>query len=310
MAGTERSLREVTFKGWPAFALTQGPLALHVVPSIGGRLMGIGFEGEELCFVHPALEGRRDDGDAATWAGLCADWSFPLWGGGKTWLAPESAWPGGAPHRDLDSGAWSVLSQWCDEHSMGIELQSAVCRDSGLQLRRRLGLPHHGAHWRIEHVAVNRGHAAWTGGLWDVLMLKRPGRVSVALADERAPRWQTALRALPGQPAVDDLMRAGVLIAQADHIDIACEQPGAFKLGFDSAAGEVRADIPTVAGTVRYQRRALLPRAAQYAHGHPLEVFNAPALAYFEIESHSPEITLHPGERTAFVVEESVQRLS
>ena len=310
MSSSERSLREATFMGWPAFALTQGALVLHVVPSVGGRLMGIALGGDELCFINPALHGRHDTGDAATWAQLGGDWTFPLWGGGKTWLAPESAWPGNVPHRDLDSGAWAVLEHWCDDASMGVDLQSPVCRDSGLQLRRHLSLPRHGAHWRIEHEAVNRGTAAWTGGLWDVLMLKRPARVSVALADELAPRWPSAVRALPGLPSLDDLMRRGVLRARADRIDIACEQPGVFKLGFDSAAGEVRADLRVATGLVRYQRRAPLPRTARYAHGHPLEVFNAPALPYFEIESHSPAITLPPGERTAFAVEESVQRLT
>lgn len=304
MSTTERSLREVAFRGWPAFALTQGPLVLHVVPSVGGRLMGIAFEGEELCFIHPSLQGRRDTGDAANWAELCVDWAFPLWGGGKTWLAPESAWPGGSPHRDLDSGAWTVQSHWCDEHSMGIELHSAVCRDSGLQLSRRLSLPRHGALWRIEHAAVNRGTAAWTGGLWDVLMLTRPARVSVLRTGD------ADVHALPGQPAVDALTRSGLLHAQPDRFDIACDQPGAFKLGVDSPTGEVRADLPLAQGSLRYLRRAMQPAGARHAHGHPLEVYNAPVLPYFEIESHSPAVTLQPGERTAFVVEESVQRLS
>ena len=303
MPDTERTLREATFRGWPAFALAQGPLALHVVPSVGGRLMGMAFEGEELCFIHPALEGRHDDGDAETWATLCADWAFPLWGGGKTWLAPESAWPGGAPHRDLDSGAWTVQAHWLDEHSMGIELQSPVCGASGLQLRRRLSLPRHGALWRIEHSAVNRGTTAWTGGLWDVLMLKRPARVS-ALRTGAA-----AVHALPGLPTVDALIHGGLLREQPDRFEIACDQPGAFKLGVDSPTGEVRADLPLARGSVRYLRRAMQPPGAQHAHGHPLEVYNAPVLPYFEIESHSPAVTLQPGERTAFVVEESVQRL-
>jgi hypothetical protein len=103
------------------------------------------------------------------------------------------------------------------------------------------------------------------------------------------PRWPSAIHSLPGLPRPDGLMRHGVLRAQADRVDIACDHPGAFTLGSDSAAGEVR--------------------TAGAAHGHPLEVFNAPALPCFEIESHSAAITLPPGERTAFTVEESVQRL-
>jgi hypothetical protein len=38
-------------------------------------------------------------------------------------------------------------------------------------------------------------------------------------------------------------------------------------------------------------------------------VFNAPALPYFEIESHSPATRLQPGEHMRFVIDEAVQRL-
>ncbi len=56
------------------------------------------------------------------WPALCGEWRFPLLGGGKTWIAPESDWPAGAPHRDLDSLPWQVLDTWCDAHSMGIKV--------------------------------------------------------------------------------------------------------------------------------------------------------------------------------------------
>jgi len=324
-----RALRETTFMGWPAFALEQAGLSLHVVPSIGGRLMGIALEGDELCFVNPLLRGRHARGDtnedtsddvndgandtanhdASTWADLCGAWAFPLWGGGKTWLAPESAWPGGAPHRDLDSGAWAVTHTWFDDHGMGIHLQSPLCRDSGLQLQRRLSLPGDGTAWRIEHSVHNRGRAAWHGGLWDVLMLRRPARVSVSLPAAHAAHWPAAVCCLPGKGSVAALCRSGVLMPERDRIEIVCAEAGEFKLGFDSDSGAVQAELPGASGALRYQRRSALPAAARYAHGHPLEVFNAPALPYFEIESHSPATTLQPGEHMRFVIDEAVFRL-
>jgi hypothetical protein len=312
MTTATRRLHETRFMGWPAFALQQGALTLQVVPSVGGRLMGIAFAGQECCFVNPALQGRHASDDAASWAALCGDWDFPLWGGGKTWLAPEAAWPGGAPHRDLDSGVWAVTESWFTDVDMGLTLQSPVCRDSGLQLRRRISMAAGGAgaQWRVEHEVRNCGVSPRRCGLWDVLMLKRPAQVSVALPKALAPQWRSAVETLPGMGTVDALLRDGVLRPSAGHIDIACTEPGMFKCGFDSDAGEIHADLPMPGGVLRYRRRSAVPAGAVFAHGHPLEVYNAPTLPYFEIESHSPAVTLQPGERAAFLVEEAVQRLT
>jgi hypothetical protein len=305
-----RGLRETDFMGWPALALQQGALALHVVPAVGGRLMGIAFDDEELCFVNPALHGRLASDDAGTWSALCGDWDFPLWGGGKTWLAPESAWPGGAPHRDLDSGVWTLTERWIDDTEMGVALRSPVCRDSGLQLHRRIRLSARGPQWQVEQTVRNCSDGPRRCGLWDVLMLRRPAQVFVALPKLRRTDWRSAVRTLPGKGTVDALLRDGVLHHSGDCVDIACTQPGMFKCGFDSDAGEIGADLPVAGGTLRYSRRSAVPAGARYAHGHPLEVYNAPALPYFEIESHSPAVTLQPGECAAFRVEEAVQRLS
>jgi hypothetical protein len=43
-----------------------------------------------------------------------------------------------------------------------------------------------------------------------------------------------------------------------------------------------------------------------YAHGMPLEVFNAPVLEYFEVETHSPLRTLGAGEILRFAVREAL----
>ena len=141
MHSATRGLRDSSFQSWPAYTLQQDDLVLQVVPSVGGRLMGMALAGQELCFTHLDLRGKSFDGDLRQWDALCAGWSFPLWGGGKTWIAPQSAWPDDAPHRDLDSLAWTVLGHWCDPQSMGIEVQSLVCAITGLQLSRRLVLP-------------------------------------------------------------------------------------------------------------------------------------------------------------------------
>ena len=202
-----RSLTQENFKGWHAYALRQGHLALHIVPQVGGRLMGITFNGFELCFVHPQLQGRTFDGSEQAWSTLCTDWPFPLWGGGKTWIAPESDWPDAAPHRDLDSRAWEVVETWCTDAEMGIALSSPICTRSKLQLGRRLSLSSQGPQWTVEHVLTNHGTTPVRCGIWDVLMLCQPGGVSIALPEPA----HTAVAALPGKPSIADLLQAKIL---------------------------------------------------------------------------------------------------
>lgn len=293
-----RSLTPTRFRGWHAMALHDSGLTLRVVPEVGGRLMSIALHGHELCFIHPQLEGKVYCGQAEQWPALCGDWSFPLWGGGKTWVAPEADWPDGAPHRDLDSLPWTLEDYWIHEESMGVQVRSQVCSRSGLQLSRRIVLPANSTHWTVEHELRNAGAREVTCGLWDVLMLQRPSRVTVPQAPVHA------LHALPGKPPVSALQEAGVVGVAEGGAYIECVAPYEFKCGFHSEDGRIEVqfrDLP-----VRYSRRSAVDAQGLYAHGHPLEVFNAPKLDYFEIETHSLLHTLRPSEGIRYVIHESV----
>ena len=300
-----RSLTQEAFKGWPAWVLRQGPLTLSVVPGVGARLMGIAHGGRELCFTHPDLEGRTFDGDAQQWHALCGEWGFPLWGGGKTWVGPESAWPGGAPQRDLDSLPWQVSSTWCDAHSMGIALQSPVCSASGLQLTRRLTLPARCAsgtwQWTMDHSICNAGRVPVRCGVWDVLMLLRPARVRVPLP---TPCTRPVIAALPGKKSLAALRAQGTLHDSATQAVLHCTQGDEFKCGFASSDGCIEVDFGP--GAPRYTRHSPIDAGLPYAHGLPLEVFNAPVLNYFEVETHSPLHTLQPGEVLRYAVVEAL----
>ena len=303
MTPASRSLSERIFQGWPAYTLQQGDLVLQVVPTVGGRLMGIAFAGQELCFTHPDLRGKTFDGDLRQWDALCAGWSFPLWGGGKTWIAPQSAWPVGAPHRDLDSLPWTLVEHWCDAQSMGIEVQSPVCSLTGLQLRRRLVLPAHTQTWSIEHTLHNAGTQPLRCGLWDVLMLQRPGDVQVMLAAKGSYPGDRIV-ALPDKKACAQLEAQGTLRTEGDVAHIQCHSGDEFKCGFASLDGRVQVDFAQWG--LRYQRHSVTEPQATYAHGLPVEVFNAPALNYFEVETHSPLHTLQTGQTATYTIYESV----
>ena len=298
------TLTREAFRGWPAYVLRRGPLVLRVVPAVGGRLMGIEFAGRELCFIHPELEGKTFTGDAQDWPHLCGEWSFPLWGGGKTWVAPESDWPGQAPHRDLDSGAWQVLALYASDGLCGIALQSPVCRVTGLQITRKLMLEPQGAHWSIEHTLSNQGPKPVRCGIWDVLMLQRPARVSIAFTADA----KQAVIARPGNKSVDQLLEAGQLQITPLAAVLHCDRAEEFKCGFESRNGEVRVDFQEM--PVRYERHSPVMVSQAYAHGKPVEIFNAPGLEYFEVETHSPLQTLLPGQSMLYCIHESVGGVS
>ena len=305
MHATPRSLSQERFKGWSAWVLRQGSLTLCVVPDVGGRLMGMALGGQELCFTHPALEGKTFDGDMRQWPALCGEWGFPLWGGGKTWVSPESDWPAGAPHRDLDSLPWQVLDTWYDGQSMGIDVQSPVCSASGLQLSRRLTLQAHteagASQWTIDHSLRNTRSTPVRCGIWDVLMLLRPARVRVPLPARSAG---PTLAALPGKKPLADLRAQGALQDTAIEAVLHCTQGDDFKCGFASAYGCIEVDFGPNAP--RYTRRSAIDMTLPYAHGLPLEVFNAPVLNYCEVETHSPLRTLEAGKVVRYAVVETL----
>ena len=298
------TLAREDFRGWQAYVLRRGPLVLRVVPAVGGRLMGIEFAGHELCFIHPELEGKTFNGDAQDWPRLCGEWSFPLWGGGKTWVAPESDWPDQAPHRDLDSGAWEVLAQHDSGGLCGIALQSPVCSTTGLQITRKLMLEPQGSQWSIEHTLSNQGPNPVRCGIWDVLMLQRPARVSIALA----PDATQAVIARPGNKSVDQLQQDGQLQISPLTAVLSCDRAEEFKCGFESHDGRVSVDFQAM--PVRYERYSSVNGTQAYAHGKAVEIFNAPGLAYFEVETHSPLQTLLPGQSMRYCIYESVMEIS
>lgn len=297
-------LEASVFHGWPAWTLQRGQLALHIVPAVGGRLMGIQYAGTELCFINPLLLGQLASDDPTDWQRLCGDWSFPLWGGGKTWVAPESSWPDGNPQRDLDSGRYRVLETWCDAVSCGLELESSVCRRSGLQVRRRISMRADAAGWTVEHTLINATEVALRYGIWDVLMLRRPGQVAVALDPARGVL--APCREIAGKGQVADLRQRAIVAIDEHAVTVQCRQAEQYKLGVAGASGAIDVQLDLPEGGFHYWRRADTPAAASYAHGHPVEVFNAPELPYFEVESHSPLATIPASGRIVFTVHEGV----
>ncbi|WP_265706315.1 hypothetical protein [Verminephrobacter aporrectodeae] len=304
MRAGEHALSLEIFKGWPAIVLRQGDLALSLVPAVGGRLMGIRAGVHELCFIHPGLQGKTFSGDERQWRDLCGDWAFPLWGGGKTWVAPESAWPRGSPHRDLDSLAWKLTASWCHASAMGLSLESPICSDSGLQIIRRLDWPVGAREWSIAHTLRNAGTRTVRCGVWDVLMLRRPAIVRIPLPPTPSGS-APGVTSLPGKASVASLMEEGIIDGTACSAHVHCHVAKEFKCGFQSERGEI--EVEFTEWNVRYARRSEVDATRVHAHAHPLEVFNAAQLPYFEVETHSPLQTLAPGDFIHYAIHERVE---
>jgi len=98
-----------------------------------------------------------------------------------------------------------------------------------------------------------------------------------------------------------------VLQWQGGMLVLHCHAAAEWKLGWRAAPAALQVDLPVPGAVLRYTRSMPLDPAAQHAHGHPLEVFNAPGLPYFEVESHSPLVALAPGGSFGWQVDEGLQ---
>ena len=278
---------------------------LHVVPQIGGRLMGIRHKDDELCFINPALAGKTPLADGSDWSELCGEWTFPLWGGGKTWVAPESQWPGGAPHVDLDSGAYVLRSSWINNHSMGVVLESPICHLSGLQIERRIELFRDTMGWRVTHTVTNRGIKSCQCGAWDVLMLRRPATVLIPLPPKPVDHSE-AVHSCSSKSTLSTLYETSAIGIKQGVLQVSCTDAIEFKVGALSDHGEIQVRFNTPGTLLTYRRRSSISNKERYAHGHPIEVFNAPSLPYFEVESHSRLANLEPGTAVMMIVDEEL----
>jgi hypothetical protein len=97
----------------------------------------------------------------------------------------------------------------------------------------------------------------------------------------------------------------GTLQDNATEAVLHCTQGDEFKCGYASAEGVMEVDFGP--GAPRYTRRSAIDMRQPYAHGLPLEVFNAPVLTYLEVETHSPLCTLGAGEVLRYVVVEALE---
>jgi hypothetical protein len=254
--------------------------------------MSVCWHGREIAFVNPAYQGRVDDIAAITdLHEYKRRVGFLLWGGDKTWLAPQDRWTDGVPFVDLDSGAYELS---LDRATGAATMTSPVCRETGVQIERRLELGERTGTWRVIHTLHNRSDrvVSWAPG--DVDMMLRPA--TVFLPTRTGTPYPRGVRTFDNE-GVSTRVRDQVVSFLDDIAVISCNQPVRFKSGVDADPGRLLAVLEGgERGPVGYRKSVPTYYPRPYGDGCVLEVFNAPALPYLELELHGPLATLQPGE--------------
>ncbi len=285
--------------GWPALCLRGPEFALALVPEVGGRIMGVEWRGQQLAFANPDLAGRMEDVAALTdLRARKRELGLVLWGGDKTWLAPQAHWTDAAPFLGLDSGAYAVATEHGPAGAAEVRLTSPVCRESGMQIERRIRVDPGKPGWRCTHVLRNRSSRTVAWAPWVVAMYRRPAQVFLPTRADSA--YPDGVKTYPEEGESRDL-RSGVVALFDGSARIDCSGNHRFKFGTDAAVGTAFA-VLELAGGGRVGIRKQVPtfHPLPYAHGCVAEVFNSEQYPYFELEMHGPVVELAPGESFEF----------
>jgi hypothetical protein len=268
---------------WKPVTLRSGELELSVLPGIGGRLWDIHFEGCSLLFQNQDLQGRIPDlQNLLDLPTRSPHFAFPLWGGEKTWIAPDTDWASGAPFPALDSGPYATTEM----NTKHVSLRSAVCPQSGLQVDREIRLVDE-CSFVIHHKITNRGQYLRNVGIWSVMMLNHRARIGV-------PGQDLQTNSVFGDPE-------GFWTSSDQGLICDCDNQSEFKVGLTNPSSSILLCLGDDDNITWMRCECSRPKAGtQFAHGYPLEVFNSGDYAYCEAEWHGPLQSLPPEDTTEF----------
>ena len=263
---------------WTCLSLKRGDLELKILPGIGGRLWDVVFHGKSLLFQNPDLVGRSVDLSALdNLPTRSPQFGFPLWGGEKTWIAPDRDWVDGAPFPVLDSAPYEATRATDSQ----IALRSKICPLSRLRVTRLIELEGTST-FSITHTLTNEGDGDRISGIWSVMMLAHPTTLEIADAAGSITPVFGDYRAF--------VRREGA------RLSVRCDELGEFKFGTDAPSGKIELGIGPPKASIRLECKVPAMRGSEsYAHGHNIEVFNSGDYPYCEAEWHSPSQRLRPG---------------
>jgi hypothetical protein len=265
--------------GWPGVRLSAADVSIGLTPDIGGRILSLTYCGEELLYVHLPEAGRVFDlSPQSDLKAFKEQFGFRIFGGDKTWVAPESEWLAKIPPLDLDVGRYRLeqLDGWA-------VLTSLVCRETGLQIIRRVRLEYDGT-IRLQEEFHNATDRPILKGIWNVTQVRKPFDVFLP-ADEGAIRsyyCEDPTLPHPGQEVEYD----------GGWAKVPCRSSVCFKFGGMLREGRLVLLRPAANGVIFFAREFEYDPDARYAHRSAVEVFNSAQFAYGEVEVHAPWVTV------------------
>lgn len=286
-------INQGNYKGWDAYWIVHGSLTLILVPQVGGRIMGMQWHGQELAFINADLEGHVKHIATAQNVLACKrDLGFLLWGGDKTWLAPQEAWSDELPFLDLDSGAYKIEIERPNPDGATLRMTSPICRETGVQISRTVNVKAGEAGWTVLHRLHNRSDREVRWAPWDVSMVRRPARVY--LPRRQDSRYRNGVKTFDNE-GESTTVRDAVVSDLGDLAAIRCVEPRKFKFGVDADLGSILAIVDVEDfGLVGYRKNVPTFHSQLYGHGCVAEVFNSSDYPYFEMELHGPVVNLKP----------------
>jgi hypothetical protein len=160
----------VRYLGWDAWKLTNGLITLHVVPSIGGRVIQFELGDHPFFAIHPKWTGMVVP---PAECGFGSEWRN--YGGDKIWPAPQGwqrddQWPG-PPDPVFDAGPYSfeLLTDTSDE--IAVRLTSGSDSYTGVQLGRVLRIFRGSTRVAVESFMRNLSRQPVRWSIWEVSQL-------------------------------------------------------------------------------------------------------------------------------------------
>ena len=266
--------------GWDGYHWENGDISLGIVPPLGGRIMSLQFCGEEILFVQE--EHRGEVFDLKELMIDKKEFGFRVWGGDKTWIAPERSWVDKIPPLDLDAGKYEFAF---DKNK--VTMTSAVCRETGLRITREIELYEDNKIVLTETIK-NETAAPIQRGIWNVTQILRPFDIFVPSLKKNVRLYE--------DEAFKDCPIQKYLSEESGWTKISCFDNAHFKFGTLMDQGKVRALRPMRNSILEFIKTFPVDSKARYAHDSCLEIYNSPIHNYCEIEVHSPLIMLDPGQ--------------
>jgi len=274
--------------GWNGHSMTNQDIEIGITPSIGGRIISLKFKGKELLFVDHAHMGETFNFTSAV--DLKKEkqtLGFRLWGGDKTWVAPESKWIEGIPPIDLDASEYTATLT-----DNSIKMTSPIDRETGLQIIREISLDAENNIF-LNQTFINKKDQPISCGIWDVTQHLRPSEIFIPIKPEKV-KPDTRF------PASVDKRRE-IISAEEGLTKICCTTPWQFKYGAKADEGYVIMKTPyDDQQKIVIKRTFEIDPQALYPHDdHMIEVYNSNGYPYFELEVLGPLVTIEPEQSIA-----------